>query len=71
MFGVNNVDNATLGSFQLTSTVETTGTAEATNSSNGTLTQAGEATHASASATTFNAALYNCSRLHIQRFFWN
>ena len=46
MFGVNNVDNATLGSFQLTSAVETTGT-EAT-VSNGTLTQAGVDSHASA-----------------------
>ena len=46
MFGVNNVDNATLGSFQLTSAVETTGT-ESTNSA-GALTQAGEDSHASA-----------------------
>ena len=46
MFGVNNVDNATLGSFQLTSTVETIGT-EATNAA-GVLTQGGNDTHASA-----------------------
>mgnify|MGYP001234164246 CR=1 FL=1 len=55
MFGVNNVDNATLGSFQLTSAVETTGT-EATNSA-GALTQAGVDSHASAK-TALNA-LYN------------
>ena len=55
MFGVNNADNATLGSFQLTSTVETTGT-ESTNSA-GALTQAGEDSHASA-VTVLNA-LYN------------
>ena len=55
MFGVNNVDNATLGSFQLTSTVETTGT-EST-ATNGTLTQAGEDSHASAK--TVLDALYN------------
>ena len=55
MFGVNNVDNATLGSFQLTSAVETTGT-ESTNSA-GALTQAGEDSHASAK--TVLDALYN------------
>ena len=56
MFGVNNVDNATLGSFQLTSAVETTGT-ESTAASGGALTQAGVDSHASA-VTALNA-LYN------------
>ena len=55
IFGVNNADNATLGSFQLTSTVETVGT-EATNSA-GALTQAGNDSHASAKSAL--DALYN------------
>ena len=46
-FGVNNVDNATLGSFQLSSVVEAGGTAEVT-AANGTVTSGGQATHASA-----------------------
>ena len=55
-FGVNNVDNATLGSFQLSSVVEAGGTAEAT-ATNGTVTIAGgQATHASA-ITALNANL--------------
>ncbi len=55
MFGVNNVDNATLGSFQLTSTVETTGTESTTSA--GALTQAGE--DSAASAKTVLNALYH------------
>ena len=47
MFGVNNVDNATLGSFQLTSAVEASGSVEDTNAA-GVLTQGGNDTHASA-----------------------
>ena len=59
MFGVNNVDNATLGSFQLTSAVETTGT-EATNATSGALTQAGEDSHASAK-TVLNALYHSAA----------
>jgi len=47
-FGVNNVDNATLGSYQITSVVEPGGTAEAHHATNGTVTAGGQATHASA-----------------------
>ena len=58
MFGVNNVDNATLGSFQLSSVVEAGGTAEAT-AANGTVTSGGAASHAAAITAVnanFNAA---------------
>ncbi len=57
MFGVNNVDNATLGSFQLTSAVEASGNSVEATVANGTFTQGGNDTHASAKSAL--NALYN------------
>ena len=66
-FGVNNVDNATLGSFQLSSVVEAGGTAEAT-ASNGTVTTGGQATHASA-ITALNANYNAAADYTLKGFF--
>ena len=66
-FGVNNVDNATLGSFQLSSVVEAGGTAEAT-ASNGTVTSGGQATHASA-ITALNANFNAAADYTLKGFF--
>ena len=59
MFGVNNVDNATLGSFQLTSAVEANSSVEATAASGGALTQGGH--DSAASAKTLLNSLYNAA----------
>ena len=66
-FGVNNVDNATLGSFQLSSVVEAGGTAEAT-ASNGTVTAGGQASHASA-ITALNANFNAAADYTLKGFF--
>ena len=66
-FGVNNVDNATLGSFQLSSVVEAGGTAEAT-ATNGTVTSGGQATHASA-ITALNANYNAAADYTLKGFF--
>ncbi|MAC61428.1 MAG: hypothetical protein CMN37_06020 [SAR116 cluster bacterium] len=66
-FGVNNVDNATLGSFQLSSVVEAGGTAEST-ASNGTVTSGGQATHASA-ITALNANFNAAADYTLKGFF--
>ena len=67
MFGVNNVDNATLGSFQLSSVVEAGGTAEAT-ASNGTVTSGGAASHAAA-ITAFDANFNAAADYTLKGFF--
>ena len=66
-FGVNNVDNATLGSFQLSSVVEAGGTAEAT-AANGTVTAGGQGTHASA-ITALNANFNAAADYTLKGFF--
>ncbi len=66
-FGVNNVDNATLGSFQLSSVVEAGGTAEST-AANGTVTAGGQNTHASA-ITALNANFSAAADYTLKGFF--
>ena len=68
MFGVNNTDNATLGSYQLSSVVEAGGTAESHHATNGTVTAGGQNTHASA-VTALNANFNAAADYTLKGFF--